>query len=348
MKRRLACAGGLLAYAGVLAGLLYGYAGLTLPAGALPHAEAFIEIRPGETSDAIVQRLVDAGVVRSPRTLKLAIWWRDGERKIRAGEYRFHRPLSALEVVDRLLRGEVFLRRFTVPEGADAAAVSDVLVGQGLAGREALEAALHDPTPIRDLAPAAATLEGYLFPDTYHVAKGTPARALLGMMVERCRRELRDLGATPGSEAAPLAAPADLAGRVILASLVEAETAVPEERPRIAGVFLNRLRRGMKLECDPTTIYALKRAGRYSGRLLREDLAFDHPYNTYRYPGLPPGPIGNPGRGALEATWWPAVTDALFFVALEDGTGRHQFSRTLRQHNRAVARIRRARRAGGR
>ncbi|MCU0242038.1 MAG: endolytic transglycosylase MltG, partial [Vicinamibacteria bacterium] len=224
----------------------------------------------------------------------------------------------------------------TFPEGKSIADMAAIVAAADLDAGEFLAAA-QSSALIHDLDPQAHDLEGYLFPDTYDIPTGTqPAAALVEHMVLRFREiwtdEMRD------------APHGDLTTReiVTLASLVELESARGEERPMIAAVFLNRLKKKMRLQTDPTVIYALKRGGHYDGNIRKADLAMDSPYNTYRRPGLPPGPIAAPGREALRAALHPAQSDALYFVSRNDGT--HQFSRTLAEHERAVDRYQRRRR----
>ena len=190
--------------------------------------------------------------------------------------------------------------------------------------------AARNPAPIRDLAPEAATLEGYLFPSTYRLTRLMPAEQICRQMTGQFRHVWKELGAPAGAHRL-----------VTLASLVEKETAVAAERPVIASVFRNRLAIGMKLDCDPTIIYAALLEDRYRGAIFQSDLASANPYNTYHHAGLPPGPIANPGKRALEAALAPAETKFLYFVARPDHTGTHQFSAGLDQHQRAVAQYRR-------
>jgi UPF0755 protein len=192
-------------------------------------------------------------------------------------------------------------------------------------------AAARNPALIRDLDPLAPTLEGYLFPDTYKLSRHTTPEALCRLMTARFRDTWRALHTT-----------ANIHRAVTLASLVEKEGKLSDERPLIAAVFANRLRLGMKLDCDPTTIYAALLQDRYTGVIHRTDLDSDHPYNTYRHAGLPPGPIANPGAASLRAALAPAPSDALYFVARADGSGSHQFSDNIAAHNLAVERYRRA------
>jgi UPF0755 protein len=183
--------------------------------------------------------------------------------------------------------------------------------------------------PIRDIDPAAPDLEGYLFPDTYTLPRRTTADQLVERMVDRFEKSL-----TPEIRAKAAARGLSVRQLVTLASLVEKETAKPEERPLVAAVYANRIKIGMGLQCDPTVIYALERAGRYTGNLTRADLQFDSPYNTYRYAGLPPGPIAAPGQASLAAAAEPADVPYMYFVSRNDGS--HVFATTLDEHNRNV------------
>lgn len=291
--------------------------------------EQFVEIPRGLTVRAIGERLVEAGVVRDPLTFRLAMWLGGDDRGLQAGEYRFDRPMRAAEVIDKLARGDIHLVPITFPEGLDLEEMAEVFERSGFGTASDFLTVASDPTPIADLDPEATDLEGYLFPDTYRL----PRRATADDVVRRMVRGFRD---TWTAELQRAASDAQLSVRqvVSLASLVEKETGRADERPIIAAVYTNRLRRGMGLQCDPTVIYALKRAGLYDGNLTRADLAYDSPYNTYRYPGLPPGPIASPGRASLEAALAPADVDYLYFVSRNDGS--HEFARTLREHNRNV------------
>jgi UPF0755 protein len=294
--------------------------------------EVFVEIPQGSGVIAIARRLADAGVIESPRVFRIAVWQRDAERQLKAGEYRFDRALSPRRVVEKLARGDVYLRPITFPEGLaiDEMAAAYEQGGFGKAA-EFLEAA-RDASLVAELDPEARDLEGYLFPDTYQLPRQAPARRLVEQMVGR----FRDVaGEAPSARAA--ARGSTLRAIVTLASLVEKETARDEERVIVAGVYVNRLRIGMGLQCDPTVIYALKRAGRWNGNLTRENLQIDSPYNTYRYAGLPPGPIASPGRASLEAAFAPADVPYLYFVSRNDGS--HAFATTLADHNANVRRF---------
>jgi UPF0755 protein len=231
--------------------------------------------------------------------------------------------------LDRIARGEVFLIPLTFPEGLTAEEMGDIFARAGFGTKDAFVAAASAPDAVRELDPAADSLEGYLFPDTYHLPRSTTADALVGRMVRRFLEVFDEAWASEAAERG-----LSVRQLVTLASLVEKETARSEERGLVSAVYNNRLRIGMPMQADPTVIYALKRVGRWDGNITRADLQFDSPYNTYRYPGLPPGPIAQPGRASLEAAASPDESTALYFVSRNDGS--HVFSDTLEQHNRAV------------
>lgn len=288
-----------------------------------------VVIPAGTGPTAIGQRLIAAGVVRDEWTYRVALWRSGNARRLQAGEYRFDRPLSALEVIGKIARGEVDLIPLTFREGLTAREMSRVFASAGFGTAEAFMAAAANIALIRDLDPAATDLEGYLFPETYSLSRDTDATQLVTAMVDRFTKTL-----TPELRAAAEARGLTVRQLVTLASIVEKETGKPDERPIVASVYTNRLRIRMPLQCDPTVIYALERAGQYDGNLRRDDLQFDSPYNTYRYPGLPPGPVAAPGAESLRAAAQPADTDYLYFVSRNDGS--HVFSRTLDEHNRNV------------
>jgi UPF0755 protein len=259
-----------------------------------------------------------------------------GQRtRLRAGEYMFDRPVTTREVIEKLAAGAIHLHRFTVPEGLTLAETALAWQEQGFGKSEDFVVAARESVDLvsdfqGDGGPAIS-LEGYLFPETYFFATRTTPRTAIEAMVGRFRAVLKQLETRVPMESWPLKA----RDTVVLASLVEAEAAVDSERELIASVFLNRLKSRILLQCDPTVIYALERTNRYGGRLTKADLKFDSPYNTYRYPGLPPGPIASPGRRSLEAVVNPAVSKYLYFVRTTEG--RHTFSENLAAHNRAVA-----------
>jgi UPF0755 protein len=246
--------------------------------------------------------------------------------KLQAGEYRFSRAASVREVFGRIARGDIYFFEFTAPEGSNIFDIAHALEIQHVMSGEDFLTAATDASSIHDLAPKAKTLEGYLFPSTYRLSHHTTAAQLCKQMTDEFRKEWRRLAAGRS---------ADPHSTVTLASLVEKETGVREERPLIASVFTNRLEKGMRLECDPTTIYAALLDNRYRGAIHRSDLANGNPYNTYQNAGLPPGPIANPGAQAIAAALDPARTGYLFFVAKPEG-GSHHFSASLAEHEKAV------------
>jgi len=292
-------------------------------------AEQFVEIPQGAGSRTIGERLVAAGVVRDHPTFRSALWMSGEGRRLKAGEYRFDQPMTPFQVIDKIARGDVYVVNLTLPEGLTIAEMAKLFESHGLGSAQSFVSAASDARLIHALDPAAHDLEGYLFPDTYALPRHTTAAQLMKLAVDRFERVF-----TPELRSDAAAAQLTVRQAVTLASIVEKESARADERPRVASVYVNRLRIGMPMQCDPTVIYALSRAGKYSGNLHREDLAFDSPYNTYRYPGLPPGPIASPGRGALEAAVHPATSEYLYFVSRNDGS--HEFARTLEEHNRNV------------
>jgi UPF0755 protein len=291
--------------------------------------ERFVEIAPGTGSRAIGRALVDAGVVRDEWTFRLAVFLTGTQRQLKAGEYRFASAVSAKDVARKLARGDIFLRPVTFPEGLSLKEMAEVYEARGLGTRDAFLKAARDTTPVKALDPLARDLEGYLFPETYNVPRKMNAAALVRQMTQAFLRAYEG----------PIRQDTEARGLTLrevatLASLVEKEAARPDERAVIAAVYQNRLRIGMGLQCDPTVIYALQRAGRYTGNLTKADLKFDSPYNTYKYAGLPPGPIAAPGRASLEAAAKPASVDYLYFVSRNDGS--HAFATTLAEHNKNV------------
>jgi UPF0755 protein len=291
--------------------------------------EQFVEVPAGSGTKAIGDRLVSGGVIRDGVTFRLALWLSGDARTLKAGEYRFDRPMTPLDVLAKIARGDVYVVPLTFPEGLTIAEMAKIFEAHGFGPRATFVAAATDPGLVRSLDPAATDLEGYLFPDTYLLPRRTDAAHLVKLMVERFEKAL-----TPGDVAAARDRGMSVRQLVTLASIVEKETAKAEERPIVAAVYSNRLRIGMLLQCDPTVIYALMRAGAYDGNIRRDDLAVNSPYNTYRVAGLPPGPIAAPGKDSIAAAAHPADTDYLYFVSRNDGS--HEFSHTLEEHNRNV------------
>jgi UPF0755 protein len=313
--------------AGIVASIVWGR--LHEPYKGYAAAEQFIEIPQGSATSDIGRRLVEQGVVRDLFIFRAALFRAGRDRSLKAGEYRFAEPLSAVQVVDRLARGDVYARRITFPEGLTIDEMSRIYEARGFGPAGDFTTAASDASLIADLDPEAPDLEGYLYPETYAIPRGTPAARLIRLMVDRFRSgytdDLRAQAQTQGLTTRQV---------VTLASLVEEETARDHERPLVAAVYRNRLKLGMGMQADPTVIYALQKAGKYDGNIRREDLQFDSPYNTYRYPGLPPGPIASPRRASVEATLAPADVPYIYFVSRNDGT--HVFASTLAEHNRNV------------
>jgi len=311
------------------AGLAWLYTGIHTPYKGFTAAEQFVEIPPGSSNHAIANRLIDAGVVRDHLTFRAAIELAGEGRKLKAGEYRFDRAMTPAEVIDKIARGDVYVIPITFPEGMNIAEMSKLFEAHGFGPAASFVEAARDVKPIHELDPAATDLEGYLFPATYALPRKADAQKLVRQMVAQFLRAL-----TPEMRAELAARHEMVRTAVTLASIVEKETARADERPIVAAVYENRLRLGMLLQCDPTVIYALQRRGHYDGNIHKADLQIDSPYNTYRFPGLPPGPIASPGRASLAAAVSPADDDSLYFVSRNDGS--HEFAKTLADHNRNV------------
>ena len=294
---------------------------------------AVVDVQPGTTTHEIAEQLEHEGVVRSG--LAFEFWSRlhHGE-ELEAGEYRFDNAMTTPQVFEMVAQGRVWTATLTVPEGWTMFDIADAVQREGLTSRAAFLRAARNPSLVRDIAPNVPTLEGFLFPATYQFPHRTTAHAIVKKMVLRFRQAWAKL---TRHDAPPRNLTIEQV--VTLASLVEEETPKPEEKPIIAGVFLNRLRLGYPLECDPSVIYALRLKGHYDGHLQAAELDIHSPYNTYRHYGLPPGPIGNPGIRSLQAALEPAHTAYLYFVA--NGRGGHTFSRTLAGQQRNVALYRR-------
>jgi UPF0755 protein len=283
----------------------------------------------------IGRQLQQLGLVRHPEVFRAYVLSRGQTGRLRAGEYSLEGAMSLEQIVDKMVRGDVVRHTVTFPEGTNLEDMARLAAVKGIP-MEAFLAAARNPAAIHDLDPDAKDLEGYLFPDTYDIPRGAdPAGQLVGRMVRRFRDVI-------GPELPAVAQGGRTLRQIVtLASIVETETARPEERPRVAAVFLNRLQRRMPLQTDPTVIYALRKAGTYDGNIRRGDLDVDSPYNTYRFPGLPPGPIASPGRASLQAAIHPAASRELYFVSRNDGS--HQFSENLAEHERWVTQYQRHR-----
>ncbi|HVR28683.1 MAG TPA: endolytic transglycosylase MltG [Thermoanaerobaculia bacterium] len=299
--------------------------------------EVLIDLPSGMGARAIVERLEAAGVIPSAGLGRLHLLYLLDDPPLLAGEYRFDRPASTAEVLDRIARGDVASHPLTIVEGLTLEETATAIAAAGFGARGRLLEAMSDPTPIHDLDPAATDLEGYLFPETYAFARGITEREIVATMVGLFRRTLERR--LPGPNGQTLS-PGKVRDLVTLASIVEKETGLDQERPLVAGVFVNRLALGIPLGADPTIIFALKKAGTWDGNIRRPDLSLDSPYNTYLRAGLPPGPICSPGLHSLRAAAAPAETRHLYFVSRNDGS--HVFAPTLQEHNRNVERWQKA------
>ncbi len=319
-------------------GLIAGIAAMWLlgqPYQAMP-GERFVRIEHGSGTASIARALQRAGVIRYEWQLWAARCV-NPSATLKAGEYRFAEPASALTVFDRIRRGDIYFFEFTVPEGSNRFDIARLIADKGTLSAGDFIKASGDPALIRDIAPHAPSLEGFLFPSTYRLSHSTSAADLCHLMTSEFRRQWKKLDPEHA---------ADALKAVTIASLVEKETGVPDERAIVAGVFTNRVSKGMRLDCDPTTIYAALLDNRYTGVIHKSDLLNQSPYNTYQNVGLPPGPIANPGAASLAAALHPATTDYLFFVAKAEGAG-HVFSATRAAHEKAVMAYRHARHKAG-
>ena len=299
-----------------------------------PGAPAEMTIERGAPAREIATLLEEAGVVRSGTFLRWWLRYTGRAGLVHAGEYRFEGELSVRQVADIIVWGRVVLEGVTIPEGSTRWQVAEAITAAGFGTYDEGWEATAAVELIGDLDPAAEDLEGYLFPDTYHAPRDASAQDIVAMMVARFRAVW-----TPERQRRAAQIGLELRQVVTLASLVEAETALAAERPVVSAVYHNRLDRRMLLQCDPTLLYALRLGGRTDRNIRRADFDNDSPYNTYKYAGLPPGPIANPGEASIDAALTPAEVDYLYFVGRNDGS--HAFSRTLREHNANVNRYQR-------
>jgi UPF0755 protein len=294
-----------------------------------PHAATALLLHSGYSTRRIAEELHQAGVIHSELAFRL--WHRvHPQPKLKAGEYLFERQASLPDVYGRIARGDIYFHTVTIPEGYTMFDIAKAMEDAGLGPAEDFVRVARTQTQlITDLAPQAKSLEGYLFPNTYEFTRTQSQEEMVAEMVRQFRQVAQQIGLSTNIERT-----------VTMASIVERETAAPAERPRVASVYFNRLARKMALDADPSVIYAEQLAGTYRGSLHHADLSVNSPYNTYRFPGLPPGPIANPGRSALAAALHPDTTNFLYFVS--DGNGHHRFSQSLEEHNRNVAAYRHA------
>ena len=294
-----------------------------------PAQRQFVLLHPGYSTRHIAHELKAAGVIRNEDAFLL---WHYLHRRgsLKAGEYLFEKDAATIDVHNRLVHGDIYVHTVVIPEGYNIFDIAEAIQEAGLGSREDfLKVATSDTALIADLAPDAKTLEGYLFPNTYEFTRTQTMEDIVASMVKQFRQVVREIGLT-----------SDVGKTVTMASIVEKETAVPDERPLVASVYFNRMEKRIPLQADPCVIYAEMLQGRYSGALHHADMEMNSAYNTYRHAGLPPGPIGNPGKTSLEAAMHPAVTDYFYFVS--NGNGHHRFAHTLEEHNRNVAAYRKA------
>jgi UPF0755 protein len=321
-----------------------------------PPGQTFVLLRSGYSTRRIAAELKKAGIIRSEIAFRL---WHIARPKppLKAGEYLFEHAATLPQVYGRIAHGDIYFRVVTIPEGYTIFDIAKAMEAAGLgSATDFLHVAETQTRLVSDIAPEAKSLEGYLFPNTYQFTRTQSLEDMAGAMVHEFRLVGQQIGLLPGSVSSSAnAVGASAAGTsganvsgggidvnrvVTMASIVEKETAAPDERARVASVYYNRLDERMALDADPSIIYAELLAGTYSGALHHADMAVDSPYNTYRFPGLPPGPIGNPGRSSLEAAMHPESTKFLYFVS--DANGHHRFATTLAEHDRNVAAYRRA------
>ncbi len=322
-------------------------------------------LRPGYSTRHIAAELKSNGIIRSEEAFILWHYLHRG-RSLKAGEYLFDTPANLRDIHRRLTRGDVYFRTVVVPEGFTMFDIARAIEAAGLGpADDFLKVAQSDTTLVSDVAPGAHSLEGYLFPETYQFSRMMTMQDMAAAMVKQFRLVARQIGLIEGSPAVTPengpsspsdsphievevngtsrdvnAPPTDLERTVIMASIIEKETAVAEERPLVASVYYNRLDKKIALDADPSIIYAELLTGTYSGALHHDDMRFNSPYNTYTHTGLPPGPIANPGKSALEAAMHPAKSDYFYFVA--DAAGHHRFAQTMEEHNKNVAAYRHA------
>ena len=314
-----------------------------------PAPQTIVLLHPGFSTRRIAAELKTAGVIKSEEAFLLWHYIHRG-RSLKAGEYLFEKSANIIDIQTRLRRGDVYFHTVVVPEGFTmfdiARAVEAAGLGQAV---DFVKEAESDTALISDIAPGAKSLEGYLFPETYQFTRMMTMHDMASAMVKEFREVAKQIGLMPGGQVIRAADPVpgesqlppnETEQTVIMASIIEKETAVPEERPLVASVYYNRLDKKIALDADPSIIYAELLAGTYQGALHHEDMSFSSPYNTYRNAGLPPGPIGNPGRSSLEAAMHPAQSDYFYFVA--DAQGHHRFAHSIEEHNKNVAAYRKA------
>jgi UPF0755 protein len=294
--------------------------------------ETFINIPQHATTSRVAEMLVDSGILKHKLPFILYLRFTKKGHSIQAGEYKFSGTSTPVRVAQRLVKGDIYFKSITIPEGLTAQETIELLARNSLGDIEEMEQLLLNTALIADLDPDSANLEGYLFPETYHFSRNADSETIIKTLVNQFRTRFTGMSAhyplRPGWNAARI---------VTLASMIEKEVRKAEEGPLVASVYINRLDKRIPLACDATIIYAMKMAGIYEGKLSRADLVMKSPYNSYLHQDLPPGPIANPGENSLRAALNPATTDFYYYVSRNDGT--HQFSKNFRQHQKAVDRF---------
>ena len=294
-----------------------------------PSEKIVLNVEKGMGLSVVARSLKEKGIIRAELPFMISYYLSFSPQKIKAGEYVLSSALRPKDILEIMVKGKVYLHAVTVPEGLTGQEIAPLVLPLLSDGEEGFQAAFQDAGPISSLDREAKNLEGYLFPETYSFPRGISSREAVEAMVSEFKSVFDET-----RQSKTRAMKATIREIVILASLIEKESSLPEEKRLVSAVFHNRLHLGMKLDCDPTIIYALKQEGTYEGRLRKKDISLDSPYNTYLHAGLPPGPICNPGKEALEAALNPAPESYLYFVAKNDGS--HHFSRTFAEHQNAV------------
>jgi UPF0755 protein len=323
-----------------------GWLAWTLMQPVMPAGQTFVLLHPGYSTRRIATELQSAGVIRSADAF--VVWhYLHHKRSLKAGEYLFDNSATSVDVHRRLVRGDVYFHTVVIPEGFNMFDIAQAIQNAGLGSSEDfLKVATSDTSLISDLAPDAKTLEGYLFPNTYEFTRMQTMEEMAAAMVKQFRLVAKEIGLTNDAKITDVKnsdlqnQANDVQQTVTLASIIEKETAAPEERPLVASVYCNRMAKHGALQADPSVIYAELLQGTYSGALHHADMQFHSDYNTYTHAGLPPGPIGNPGKTSLEAAMHPADTDYFYFVS--NGNGHHRFAKNLEEHNKNVAAYRKA------
>lgn len=298
-----------------------------VPVDRLSQMVKTIDIRRGDGLKKIAKLLKDEGVIRDAISFEILTIWEKSQHKIKAGEYEISPALTMPEILTKLVQGDYIKTSFTIPEGYNIFQITDLLAAKKFVYRDRFIKLTQNKEFISTLGIDAESLEGYLFPETYSIFKGAKEEEIISMMVSQLKKKI-----TPQDEEQTKRLGLSFHQILTLASIIEKETKLSEERPLVSAVFHNRLKENIPLMCDPTVIYALQPD--FDGNLTKENLKINSPYNTYRNKGLPPGPIASPGLNSIKAALYPARVDYLYFVSMNNGA--HKFSTTLQEHNKAT------------